>query len=173
MRILQILPELNVGGVETGTVDFAKFLLDNKHYNVVVSNGGSLVERLQKSGIKHYALPVHKKSLIPILKSIKALKKYIIEERIDIVHARSRVPAWIAWFACRHTDAEFMTTCHGHYSKHFFSSVMGWSKLVIVPSKVIGHHMIDNFHVPSDHIRCIPRSVDLNRFSGIFFCKRR
>ena len=96
MRILQILPELNVGGVETGTIDFAKYLKGKGYYSVVVSNGGTLVAELEKFGIRHYALPVHKKSLGSILKSIKALRKIIVKERIDIVHARSRVPAWIA-----------------------------------------------------------------------------
>jgi len=165
MRILQILPELNVGGVETGTVDFAKYLIDNNHHAVVVSNGGVLVEKLENVGAKHYFLPVHKKSLWTILKSVRALQKIIIQEKIDIVHARSRVPGWIGYFATRKTQAKFITTCHGHYSNHFFSSVMGWSKIVIVPSEVIGRHMIDNFKVPSENIRSIPRSVDLKRFN--------
>ena len=63
MRILQILPELNVGGVETGTVDFAKYLLKQGHHSVVVSHGGSLVPELEQAGVKHYSLPVHKKNL--------------------------------------------------------------------------------------------------------------
>jgi len=164
MRILQILPELNVGGVETGTVDFARYLKDHGHHAVVVSHGGALVEALEKMGVKHYALPVHKKSLWTILRSAGALRKIIQKEKIDIVHARSRVPGWIAFFACKKTKAKFITTCHGYYSNHFFSKVMGWPRLVIVPSEVIGRHMIDNFKVPSENIRCIPRSVDLKRF---------
>lgn len=165
MRILQILPELNVGGVETGTVDFAKYLKNKGHHPVVVSNGGALVRELEVAGVKHYALPVHKKSLLTIIPCIKALRDIILTEKIDIVHARSRVPAWIAFFACRQTSAEFLTTCHGHYSKHFFSVVMGWSKLIIVPSQVIGRHMVDDFKVPAENVRTIPRSVDLGRFN--------
>ncbi len=164
MRILQILPELNVGGVETGTVDLAKYFVQHGHHSVVVSNGGTLVDELQRFGTKHYALPVHKKSLWLILKSIKALRTIIVNEKIDIVHARSRVPAWIAYFACRKTTAPLVTTCHGYYSNHWFSRVMGWPKLVIVPSEVIGRHMIENFGVSAKHIRLIPRSVDLEKF---------
>ncbi len=165
MRILQILPELNVGGVETGTVDLAKYLVGHGHYSVVVSNGGALVDDLEKNGTRHYLLPVHRKSLWNALRSVKALHRIILQENIDVVHARSRVPAWIAFFACRKTKASFLTTCHGYYSKHLFSRVMGWPKLVIVPSEVIGRHMIEDFGVSAKHIRLIPRSVDVAKFN--------
>lgn len=164
MKILQILPELNVGGVETGTVDFAKYLLEHGHEAVVVSNGGALVGELESANIRHYTLPVHKKSLWTILKCIKELAKIIHNEHVDIVHARSRVPAWVAFFACRKTKTAFLTTCHGYYGNHFFSRVMGWSKLVIVPSEVIGRNMVDTFGVLPENIRIIPRSVDLKKF---------
>ncbi len=164
MNILQVIPELNVGGVETGTVDFAKYLVQHGHKAVVVSNGGELVPGLESLGACHYSLPVHKKSLWTMLENVKALRDVIRREKIDIVHARSRVPAWIAYFACRKTKAVFITTCHGHYKNRIFSQVMGWSKLVIVPSKVIGRHMIDRFNVLPRGIRCIPRSVDLEKF---------
>lgn len=165
LRVLQVLPELNVGGVETGTVDLAKYLLGHGHTPVVVSNGGALVQSLENMGITHYQLPVHKKSFLSAWRCAKALQRIIVDERIDIVHARSRVPAWIAFMACRGTEAAFITTCHGYYSTHLLSRVMGWGKYVIVPSEVIGRHMIEDFDVPADHIRCIPRSVDLDRFN--------
>ncbi len=164
MKILQILPELNVGGVETGTLDLSKYLVRLGHKVVVVSAGGSLVKELEASGAKHYTLAVHKKSFFSICKLIPILAEIIKQEEIDIVHARSRVPAWIAFFACRRTKAVFITTCHGYYKKHFFSLVMGWAKRVIVLSNVIARHMIEDFAVPHDRIRLVPRSVDLERF---------
>ncbi|MBN1869449.1 MAG: lipopolysaccharide heptosyltransferase II [Candidatus Omnitrophica bacterium] len=164
MNILQILPELNVGGVETGTVDFASYLVQHGHKAVVVSNGGQLVPGLEASGARHYCLPVHKKQLWTMIRSVKALRDIICREQIDIVHARSRVPAWIAYFACRRTSAVFVTTCHGHYRNRWFSQVMSWSKLVIVPSRVIGRHMIEQFKVLPRSIRSIPRSVDLEKY---------
>lgn len=164
MNILQILPELNVGGVETGTVDFAKYLVRQKHKAVVISNGGAMVKQLIKSGASHHALPVHKKSLWTMIKLIKEVRRIILDEKIDIVHARSRVPAWISYFACRKTPAAFITTCHGYYNGRMFSQVMGWSKFVIVPSKVIGRHMVEDFKVQTRSIRCIPRSVDLEKY---------
>lgn len=165
MNILQILPELNVGGVETGTVDLAKYLVAHGHRSVVVSAGGSMVADLEKSGSVHYTLPVSKKNLFTMIASVRKLAAIIEKEKIDIVHARSRVPAWIAYFAAHRTQAVFITTCHGYYSKHFFSRVMGWGKFVIAISEVIGQHMVQDFAVPSHHVRIIARSVDTSRFN--------
>ncbi len=165
MNILQILPELNVGGVETGTVDLAKYLAAKGHKSVVVSNGGGLVETLESYGCKHYSLPVHKKNLFTIFRCIGKLVSIIEYEKIDIVHARSRVPAWIAFFACRRTEARFITTCHGYYSRHLFSRVMSWGKLIIAISDVIGRHMVEDFATPAENIRVIARSVDVEKFN--------
>jgi len=167
MNILQILPELNVGGVETGTVDMARHLVKLGHKAVVVSNGGELVKELNESGAIHYQLPVHKKSLFLIFKNVPRLIEIINKENIDIVHARSRVPAWVAYFATRKTRAAFITTCHGYYRKHLFSCVMGWAKRVIAISNVIARHMVDDFGVPYDRIKLIPRSVDLSKYKYI------
>ncbi len=167
MKILQILPELNVGGVETGTVDFSKYLVQHGHQSLVVSNGGKLVAELEQSGTKHYTLPVHKKSLLTMIRMVAPLRKIIQEEGVNIVHARSRVPAWIAYFACRKTNAAFITTCHGHYNNRFYSQVMGWSKLVIVPSTMIGRYMTETYKVPAKNIRCVPRGVDLAKFKHL------
>ncbi|MDI6758687.1 MAG: GT4 family glycosyltransferase PelF [Candidatus Omnitrophota bacterium] len=164
MNILQILPELNVGGVETGTVDLAKYLVRFGHKAVVVSAGGELVEALSAVGAIHYRLQVNKKSIISILKLIPELAEIIRKEKIDIVHSRSRVPAWIAYFAARRTKTVFITTCHGYYKKHPFSAVMGWGKRVIALSNVIARHMRDDFNCPSERIRIIARSVDLEKF---------
>lgn len=164
MNVLQILPELNVGGVETGTLDLSRHLVKLGHKAVVVSNGGRLVPDLQACGATHYQLPVHKKSIFSIMQMVPRLVEIIKKEEIDIVHARSRVPAWIAYFACRKTGKVYISTCHGYYRKHPFTYVMGWAKRVIVLSNVIARHMIDDFGVPHERIRLIARSVDLSKF---------
>lgn len=173
MNILQVLPELNVGGVETGTLDLSRHLVRLNHKAVVVSSGGALVKDLEEAGAKHYQLPVHKKSLLTILKAVPLLVDIIKKEEIDIVHARSRVPAWIAYFACRKTRAIFITTCHGYYKQHPFSYVMGWGKKVIVLSNIIARHMIEDFAVPHERIRLIPRSVNQAKFKYSSPDKRR
>lgn len=163
MRIAQILPQLNVGGVETGTVDLAKALKQRGDEPYVISNGGALVEELVKAGIPHLKLPVHKKSIMS-LALVGEISKFLERERIDIIHARSRVPAWLAYLASRRSRCDFMTTCHGYYSKHFFSRVMGWGKKVIVISNSVGRRMIDDFGVSPDRITLVHRGVDLSRY---------
>ncbi|MFA5355801.1 MAG: lipopolysaccharide heptosyltransferase II [Candidatus Omnitrophota bacterium] len=167
MNILQVLPELKVGGVETGTIDLARYLVKAGHKVVVVSNGGPMVKELASCGAIHYQLPVHKKSLFIMFRMVPKLTEIIKKEQIDIVHARSRVPAWISYFACRRSGKPFITTCHGYYKKHLFSYVMGWGRRVIILSNVIGRHMIDDFGVPHERVRMIPRSVDLDKFRYI------
>jgi len=164
MNILQILPKLDVGGVETGTIDLSKELIKRGHKVIVVSGGGKLVKNLIEMDVKHIELPVHKKSPFTIVSSIKKLESIIKDERINIVHSRSRVPNIIAFFAARRAGAKFITTAHGYYSNHFISRVTGWARFVIVASSVIGRHMIEDFKVPYERVRLIPRGVDLDKF---------
>ena len=173
MNVLQILPQLNVGGVETGTLDLARYLVKLGHRAVVVSSGGILVKELEKIGAIHYQLPVHNKSFFIMLKTVPKLVEIIKKEEIDIIHGRSRVPAWIAYFAARRTKKVFITTCHGYYSAHPFSYIMGWGKIVIVLSNIIARRMIDDFGVPYERIRFIPRSVDLGKFKFINPAQKR
>jgi len=180
MNILQILPELVVGGVETGVVDFTSELIKRGHKAIIVSNGGPLVERLEAMGAKHYKLAVHKKSLFTILKCIRELRKILKEESVDVVHARSRVPAIIAIFAVRPLTGcnlkshlpVFVTTCHGYYSNHIFSKPMSWGRFVIVSSNIIAMHMMEDFGVPLERIKFIPRGVDISKFEFIPPSKR-
>ncbi|MEW6170937.1 MAG: GT4 family glycosyltransferase PelF, partial [Candidatus Omnitrophota bacterium] len=167
MNILQVLPELNYGGVETGVLDFSKYLVEHGHKAVVVCNGGALIEELKANGVIYYQLPVDKKSPISIFKTVPKLIEIIKKENIDLVHARSRVPAWISYFASRKAQVTFITTAHGYYSRHIFSNAMGWGKLVIAVSKVIARHMVEGFGVPYERIRIIPRGVNLKRFEFI------
>ena len=159
-----MVPRMELGGVERGVVDLARKMKEKSSETVVISSGGTLVGELQKSGITHYKLPIHKKSILSLL-LVSKIVKIIERERIDIVHARSRVPAWIGWLAARRAGVPFVTTCHGYYSTHFLSRSMGWGKRVIVPSHVVGRHMIDDFSVSPDAIRLIPRGVDLSQFT--------
>ncbi|MDD5167172.1 MAG: GT4 family glycosyltransferase PelF, partial [Candidatus Omnitrophica bacterium] len=165
MNTLQILPELNLGGVETAVFDSVKYLSRLGHKTVVVSNGGELLKDLEQLGVIHYELPVHKKSLFTMIKMIPKVAEIIKKEKIEVIHAHSRVPAWIAYFAARRTNTVFITSCNGYYSKHIFSQVMGWAKRVIVISNVIGRHMIDDFGVVHERIRLVPSSVDLEKFT--------
>ncbi|KPK38333.1 MAG: hypothetical protein AMJ78_10175 [Omnitrophica WOR_2 bacterium SM23_29] len=164
MNVVQILPELNIGGVETGVFDFSIRLAKLGHRSIIISNGGELVKQLELQGVKHFLLPVHKKSPITIFKMIWVVKKILEDEKVQIVHARSRVPAIIGYYAARRTGIPFITTCHGYYSKHPISGIMGWGKYVIAISQIIAKHMMEDFKVPYRRIKLIYRGVDFDRF---------
>ncbi|MBI1884391.1 MAG: glycosyltransferase [Chlamydiae bacterium] len=165
MKILQIVPEMKMGGVETGTLDLAKALVERGHQAFVISAGGPMVSDLERRGVWHLELPVCRKSPGTILRMSRRVRKFIRDEKIDIVHARSRVPAWIGFLAVRGTKARFLTTAHGYYRPHCFSRVMGWGERIIAISESIQEHLIQNFHVFPDRIRLIHRGVDLKNFS--------
>src|SRR3989338_4743638 len=164
MNILQVLPELKSGGVETGVADLTKELVKKGHKSVVISAGGVLVDEIKKAGGIHYQLPVHKKNPVTIIKMIGKISDIIKKEKIGVVHARSRAPAFSSFFASYAQKIPFITTCHGYYSKHMLSRVMAWGKLIIVASQVIAKHMVDDFGAPRQRIRLIPRGVDLDKF---------
>jgi glycosyltransferase involved in cell wall biosynthesis len=165
MKILQILPELNAGGVERGTLEIARALVDAGHASVVVSTGGRLVPALEAAGSRHITLPVHRKSLVSLLQ-VRQLRRVLEKEKPDIVHARSRVPAWIAWMALRGMDAKtrphFVTTVHGFYSINFYSAIMTRGERVIAVSHCIRDYITNNYpKTPAAAIHVIPRGVEL------------
>lgn len=165
MKVLQILPELNAGGVERGTLEVARALVENGDVSLVVSNGGRLVPALESAGSRHIALPVHCKSLASLFQ-VSKLRRVFTEERPDIVHARSRVPAWIAWLALRGMDAKtrphFVTTVHGFYSVNAYSAIMARGERVIAVSHCIRDYIEKNYpKTPAAAIRVIPRGVEL------------
>jgi len=172
MRVMQILPRMRVGGVERGVYDLAKFFKGKDITTIIVSGGGQLASELEAEGIKHYTLPVYRKSPLGLL-LIPKLRKIIEDEKIDIIHARSRVPGWISFFASRSSLAHFITTAHGIYKNRLFSEVMGWGKFVIAPSRVVARHMRDKFGVPEDKISIISRWVDLGKFNFTEYKSRK
>lgn len=167
--ILQVLPKLSSGGVERGTIEVAKALVEAGHESIVASAGGTMVYHLDNMGAKHIELPLHSKNPFVILKNARKLAKIIKKENVDIVHARSRAPAWSALLACRKTGCLFLTTFHGVYSfggkiKHWYNSVMVRSDRIISASEYIKNHMLRNYSVSDDKITVIPRGADLEQF---------
>jgi glycosyltransferase involved in cell wall biosynthesis len=163
MKIIQILPELNAGGVERGTLEVGKYLTEQGHQSIVISNGGRLVEQLEAEGSRHITLPVHKKHLSS-LKQVKVLRRLFEQECPDIIHLRSRVPAWIAWLAWRKMDPltrpRLVTTVHGFYSVNFYSKIMTRGEAVICVSNSVKDYVLKNYpDVPEDKLTVIHRGV--------------
>lgn len=168
MKIIQILPELNSGGVERGTLEIGRYLVEQGHESVVISNGGRLVEQLESEGTRHITLPVHKKSLLS-LRQIKTLRQVFKDERPDIIHLRSRLPAWIAWLAWRRMDPStrprLITTVHGFNSVNAYSKIMTRGELVIAVSTSCREFVLKNYpDTDPANIRVVHRGVDPAEF---------
>jgi glycosyltransferase involved in cell wall biosynthesis len=172
MKVLQILPELNSGGVERGTLEVAEYLVKNGHEAVVVSNGGRLVEKLEQLGGRHIAMPVHRKSLKSLFQ-VRAFRRLLESEKPDILHIRSRVPGWIAWLAWRKmnpaTRPRLVSTVHGFYSVNAYSAIMTKAESVIAVSESIREYILKNYpKVKDDEITVIHRGVSLQEFNRSF-----
>ena len=168
MKVLQILPELNSGGVERGTLEVADFLVKKGHEAIVVSNGGRQVAKLEESGARHIAMPVHRKSLGSLFQ-VKPFRKLLEREKPDILHIRSRVPGWIAYLAWRKMDKatrpRLVSTVHGFYSVNRYSAVMTKGERVIAVSESIKDHILKNYpDAPEEKITVIHRGVSPEQF---------
>lgn len=169
--VLQVLPEMNHGGVEVGTVEIASGLQAAGVTNFVASGGGRMVYDLQKIKVKHFELPLKTKNPFKLWQNSKKLEKIIKENGINIVHARSRAPAWSAYWAAKRTGAVFVTTFHGTYGlgplgiKKIYNRVMTYGKLVIAISTHIKNHMLKEYKVDENKIRLIHRCVNTDNFA--------
>ncbi len=161
---MQLLPELDVGGVERGTVEIAAALVQNGHRAIVVSAGGRLVAELSALGAAHETLAIGRKH-VRTLGCIAPLRDLMVRHDVDIVHARSRLPAWIGARAIRGLPVAqrpaWVTTVHGPYTVNRYSRIMTSGERVIAISEFIRTYITDNYpRVPADRIRVIPRGID-------------
>ena len=169
--VLQVLPEMNHGGVEMGTVEIASGLQAAGIKNFVASAGGRMTYDLKKLKVKHFELPLKTKNPIKLWLNARKLAKIIKENKINIVHARSRAPAWSAYWAAKSTGAHFLTTFHGTYGlgpfgiKKLYNRVMTYGKLVIAISTHIKKHMIKEYKFDETKMRLIHRCVNIDNFS--------
>jgi len=164
MKIVQVLPELNEGGVERGVVElngeYTKLGFDSQ----VISNGGKLVETIKKDGGTHYTFDVCSKNILSIFSRVKALTKLLKNINPDIIHVRSRVPAWLVFLANKNLGIKVVSTVHGFNSVSFYSKIMTKSDAVICVSNSIKEYIQKNYQTKEELISVIPRGVDLKLF---------
>jgi glycosyltransferase involved in cell wall biosynthesis len=163
-----MLPALHAGGVERGTLEISRYLVQHRHRSLVMSAGGRMVPQLLAEGGEHFAWPVGKKSLFT-LRLIWQLRRFLIAQKVDILHLRSRMPAWIGYLAWRGMDPitrpKLVTTVHGAYSVNAYSAVMTKGERVIAVSETIREYILSNYpKVEPDKIRLIYRGVDPQEF---------
>jgi glycosyltransferase involved in cell wall biosynthesis len=168
LSVAQLLPAMHGGGVERGTLEVARESVRRGHRSVVISAGGRLVPELLNAGGEHLAWPLGVKSPLT-LRWIWPLRRWLAEQRIDILHARSRLPAWIGWLAWRGmnpaTRPRFVTTVHGLYSVSRYSAVMTYGERVIAVSETVRDYVQRGYpELPVERIQLIPRGVDPAEF---------
>ena len=150
IKVLQVIPKLGYGGAETGCYDLAHFLPEQGWKSYIATSGGDLVQYINKKKVKIFKLPVHSKNPILMLFNSIALFFIIVFYNIDIIHARSRAPAWSSYLAAKISFRKFVTTFHGTYNfnnrvKKFYNSIMAKSDLVIAGSNFIFSHINENY----------------------------
>lgn len=176
--VLQVLPEMKAGGVERGTIEIAGALTRNGYRALVASEGGPLVKKLAYAGAEHIELPLASKNPFRIWANIGLLESVIREYGVDIIHARSRAPAWSAYYAARRTKIPFVTTFHGIYNiqnrfKRLYNSIMTRGDVVIAISEFGAEHIRQNYHVTGKPMTVIHRGVDLAIFNPAAVAQRR
>jgi len=150
IKVLQVIPKLGYGGAETGCYDLAHFLAEQNCKSFLITSGGQLLKYIRRDKVKVIRLPVQSKNPIIIFINFIIIFFIILFFRIDIVHARSRAPAWSCLWATYLSGKKFVTTFHGTYNfssklKHFYNSVMVRSKLIIAGSNFIFNHIHENY----------------------------
>jgi len=166
MRIVQLLPELNEGGVERGVVDLNRELVKLGHESIVISAGGKLQNQIEEDGGKHILFDVCSKNIVTVPSRIFKLHRLFKVLQPDILHARSRVPAWLAYLANRKLHIPFVTTVHGFNSVNAYSKIMTYGDKVICGSKFMIDHIIKNYQTSPEKIVLVPRGVDVDSFDA-------
>jgi len=168
--VLQVLPSLVTGGVERGTIEITQAIAEAEGVALVASSGGPMVASVLRAGGRHFTYPLQAKDPFTIWRNVARLEALIRAENVSIVHARSRAPAWSAWFACRRTGAHFVTTYHGVYGedlpfKRRYNAIMARGEIVIAASHYVADEVRRRHKVDPARIRVIPRGVDPKVFN--------
>jgi len=168
--IMQTLPSLVLGGVERGALEISFYLSSNSNNSIVCSNGGVLVNRMLETGGRHIKLPLHRTNPISLYLNYKKLSSITKENNVQLIHARSRGPAWSSYYAAKENNIPFVTTFHGMYNtsfvpfKKFYNSIMTRGDIVIAVSDYVRNHIINEYGVDPSKIRLIYRGVNTKKF---------
>ena len=173
INILQVIPKLGYGGAETGCYDIAHYLAEKDCRSYIATSGGELLKFVKKNKVGILKIPVQTKNPLLIILNAIILSLFIVFKKINIVHARSRAPAWSCYFACLLTNTNFVTTFHGTYNfksklKKFYNSIMLRSKLTIAGSNFIFNHINENYSEylkKKRKLRVIFRGINIDYFN--------
>ena len=165
MRIVQVIPELNEGGVERGVVELNREFVKKGIESFVISAGGKLENQINLDGGNHIKFDVCSKNIFTVFRRVKGLKKILKEIKPDIIHVRSRVPAWLVYFTNKRLNIKVVSTVHGFNSVGFYSSIMQKADAVICVSNSIKEYIQKYYQTSENKITVIPRGIDLELFN--------
>ncbi|MDZ4363949.1 glycosyltransferase family 4 protein [Brevundimonas sp.] len=176
--LLQVVPELDTGGAEQSTIDVAKAVVRAGGTALVATRGGRMAARLEADGGRLAQMPVQTKNPLTMLGNAARLVSLIRQEKVSIVHARSRAPAFSALWAAHATGTPFVATYHGVYKaqsglKRWYNAIMTRGDLVIANSDYTRDHVLAEHNLDADRLVTIPRGVDLERFEPAFVTAAR
>jgi len=166
LTVVQLIPRLHAGGAERSTLEIARALVQAGHRSVVISAGGRMVEQLQAEGSEHITLDLARKSL-RTLSRLGTLRSVLRQIQPDIVHARSRLPAWLGWWAIKNLTPRphFVTTVHGLNSPGRYSAILLRGEKVIAVSQTLRDYVLSHYRwLDSSKVRVIPRGIDPAEF---------
>lgn len=166
MRVLMATMKLDIGGAETHIVELSKALAKRGITVIVASNGGAYEKELTDAGIQHIQVPFHSKNPVCMLRAYRILKKIIFENRIDVVHAHARIPAFLCGLLHNRYHFRFVTTAHWVFSTRFpYNILTRWGDRSLAVSDDIKTYLMENYHIPSDGIRVTINGIDTEKFS--------
>lgn len=170
LTVLQVIPALGSGGAERTALELAEGLVRRGHRALVAAAGGRMAPDWAACGAEHLDLPLDSRNPVVAMASARALARAIRAHRVDLVHARSRMPAWAAWLACRETGTPLVTTYHGAYTegsrlKRLYNSVMVRGAAVIAPSRYIASLIAARHSRGADRIAVVHDGIDLALFA--------
>ena len=171
ISVLQVIPQLDVSGASQGCIDVANYLIENNHNCLVMTHSGKRLEDAKKKGIKVIISPVHSKNPITIFLNIFRLLNVIRKDQIDIIHVRSRAPAWSCFFASKFSGKKFISTFHGSYNfnsfiKKFYNSIMLRMDGTIAISRFIENQIKNQYSVTPKNLKVIYRGINTKIFNS-------
>lgn len=166
MRVIQFVPNLNEGGVERGVLDLNREFVKKGIDNIVISNGGRLVNNILENNGKHIKFDVASKNIFTIIPRVLKLRKILKELKPDILHVRSRVPAWLVYFANKDLDIKVVSTVHGFNSINSYSKIMIKADKIICGSQFMIEHIKKHYQADEKKIYLISRGMDEEYFNN-------
>ncbi|MBV1872737.1 MAG: glycosyltransferase family 4 protein [Gammaproteobacteria bacterium] len=168
MNVLQVLPGLESGGVERGTLEIGQALVEAGHTSTVLSQGGSMVHELQQAGSRHICWNIGNKTPLNFFQ-VRKLRKWLVAQEFDIVHVRSRMPAWVVWLAWKKMDPQtrpkLVSTVHGLHSVNRYSEIMTCGERVIAVSEAVADYIQDSYpRTNSNKVELIYRGINPKEF---------